>query len=306
VTNRVEAAIAALPAGRWMLAVSGGRDSMVLLHAAWKRRDILGVATFDHGTGPAASKAVNHVVRDCERFELNVIRGEGKLTGKPTEDSLRRARWDFLDKSARKLGARVVTAHTLDDHAETTFMRILRESHARGLAGMLVPSAIERPLLLVPRADVADFAKRNGVTWVEDPSNASPDFLRNRVRNELLPALERARPGFTTWLLVTSARGAAWRRGLSDAVDFLATGCEPGILPATAMAGMTPDGAGVVWPEVASRMGITLDWRGVERLVKEAPKLKPGGQIPLSGGASLSRTVTTFVFRNPRGGGPLY
>jgi hypothetical protein len=131
-------------------------------------------------------------------------------------------------------------------------------------------------------------------------------YLRNRVRHELLPAIEERRAGFTQWLLVTSARGATWRRGLSDAVDHMCAGVAPGIFPAHWLEGMNPEAAAVVWPEVASRVGVTLDWRGIERLVKEAPKLKPGKEIPLSGGASLGRTVTTFVFRNPRGGAPLY
>lgn len=305
----MEAAIATLPRGRWVLAVSGGRDSMVLLNAAWahmRRRDIAAVATFDHGTGPAATRAADHVAQEAARFELTLVRGAGRAAGTPSEDALRRARWDFLSRTARKLGAQVVTGHTLDDHAETTFIRILRDSHARGLAGMLAPSAIQRPFLFVKRADVAAWARANDVTWVEDPTNTSLAYLRNRVRLELLPALERARPGFTQWLLVTSARGAAWRRGLSDAVDHLTAGTGPGILPAAALEGMRPEAASVVWPEVASRVGVTLDWRGLERLVAEAPKLKPGREIPLSGGASLARTVTTFVFRNPRGGGPLY
>jgi tRNA(Ile)-lysidine synthase len=307
----VEAAIAAMPPGRWVLAVSGGRDSMALLHAAWlilRRRDIAAVATFDHGTGPAATRAARHVEREAARFELTCVRGKGNAgrVAAPSEDALRRARWDFLHRTARKLGAQVVTAHTLDDHAETTFIRILRDSHARGLAGMLAPSNVQRPLLFVRRADVAAWARENDVTWVEDPTNASLAYLRNRVRLELLPALERARPGFTQWLLITSARGAAWRRGLSGAVDHLAAGLGPGILPVTALDGMRAEAAAVVWPEVASRVGITLDRRGIERLVAEAPKLKPGKEIPLSGGASLARTVTTFVFRNPRGGGPLY
>jgi tRNA(Ile)-lysidine synthetase-like protein len=302
----VEAAIEQLKPGRWLLAVSGGRDSMVLLEAMRKRRDVVAVATFDHGTGPTATRAADCVERECARFEIKCVRGQGKLPGKPTEDALRKSRWDFLNRTADRLDARVVTAHTLDDHAETTFIRILRDAHARGIAGMLVPSAVERPLLLVKRADIAAYAKKNDVTWVQDPSNASNVHLRNRVRNEILPTIEKLKPGFTQWLLVTSARGAVWRRGLSDAVDHLTRGCTPGTIPISAMEGMTPEASGIVWPEVASRVGVSLDWRGIERLVKEARKLKRGAEIPLSGGVSFGRTETTYVFRNPRGGGPLY
>lgn len=303
----VAKAIQHMKPGRWLLAVSGGRDSMVLLEEMWRRRrrEIAAVATFDHGTGPAATRAVSFVHRQGRRFELEVVSGLQPLTGKPTEDSLRKSRWEFLNATARTLGARVVTAHSLDDHAETTFIRILRDAHARGIAGMLVPSAIERPLLLVRRDDIARYAEQQQVEWVEDPSNALPGYLRNRVRNEILPTVEKLRPGFTQWLLVTSARGAAWRRGLSDAVDHLTRGCTPGTIPISAMDGMTPEAAAIIWPEVASRVGVTLDWRGIERLGKEARKLKQGAEIPLSAGASCGRTVTTYVIRNRRGR-PLY
>lgn len=306
-TNPVEAAILEHKPERWILAVSGGRDSMVLMEATWraKRRDVV-VATFDHGTGKHATAAADHVEREARRLELTVVRGEQKLTGEPTEEALRKARWKFLNAVAAKLHGRVVTAHTLDDHAETTFIRILRDASARGLAGMLVPSAILRPFLLLPRSVVAEYARAHDVEWVEDPSNASNKYLRNRIRNEILPAIEKLKPGFTQWLLVTSARGATWRRGLSDAVDHMCLGLEPGVFLAKWLEGMTPEAAAIVWPEVASRVGIALDWRGVERLVKDAPKLKPGKEIPLSGRASFHRTATTFVFRNPARGEQLY
>jgi tRNA(Ile)-lysidine synthetase-like protein len=307
VSNPVEA-VQELAAGSWLLAVSGGRDSMVLLDAMWtaRRREIAAVLTFDHGTGTAASAAADHVELTCRRLELTCIRGQGKLAGRPTEDALRKARWEFLNKVALRLNSRIVTAHTLDDHAETTFIRILRDAGARGLAGMLVPSAVVRPFLLVGRNENAAYAETNDVTWVEDPSNRSMEYLRNRVRHEILPTIEKLRPGFTQWLHVTSARGAVWRRGLSDAVDHMCAGVPPGTLPVSMLEGLSKEAAAVVWPEVASRVGLTLDWRGIERLVNEAPKLKRNGEIQLSGGASLVRTVTTLVFRNPRGGGPLY
>ncbi len=300
--DAVRAAITAVPAGRYLLAVSGGCDSMVLLDAfAAARADIAAVATFDHGTGDAAERAAEHVEIEASRRELPVVSGRGG--GAASEDALRAERWAFLRAWAAELGAQVVTAHTEDDQVETVFMRILRDSGARGLAAMYAPGNVVRPLLAVRRADVVAYAESTGLRWIDDPSNASTRYLRNRVRAELLPAVEAVHPHFPEWLLHVAREAAAWRRDVAAQVDALGVSvCEPPdgsvVVPAAALAGIGPDGLAVVWPEIASRAGVTVDRRGSQRLVRESPNLKPGGVIPLSGAATVRRTVSTFVVRN--------
>ena len=321
---KVHRAVAALPPGRYLLAVSGGRDSMVLMDAfaAVRTDDIAAVATFDHGTGPHAVKAVSHVERETKRRGLTVHTGKRRgwspsldrlidKFGPASEAMLRTARWEFLRVTAANTGAMVVTAHTQDDQAETVFMRILRHSRARGLAAMHAKSDVRRPLLAVRRDEVAQYAAERGVKWVEDPTNACMRFHRNRVRAELLPAMEAAHPGFAKLLLGISERSGAWRGELAaivDALDVTVTDApdRTAVVRAEALAGLTPEGLAVLWPELAGRAGAVLDWRGVERLVREGPKVKPGAEIPLSGGVTVSRTATTFVVRNRGLGAPLY
>ncbi|MEA3245983.1 MAG: tRNA lysidine(34) synthetase TilS, partial [Gemmatimonadota bacterium] len=286
----------------WVLAVSGGRDSMALLAACaeWRRADIAAVATFDHGTGPAAVRAAAHVEMEAMRRRLPVVRG--KTAGAGDEASWRTARWAFLDGWAEEFRARVVTAHTRDDQAETVFMRILRDAGARGLAAMRAASPVLRPFLDLSRAEVAAFVAARDVAWVDDPSNARLDHLRNRVRLEMLPAFERAQPGFTDWLVAVGERAAEVREAVSAVVDGIVGGGNGGgdtaIVPAARLAGFTPAELEVLWPEIAARAGVTLDWRGLERLVRETAHLRPGAAIPLAGGPSVSRTVSTFVVRN--------
>src|SRR5215210_2476805 len=126
--------------GRVVLAVSGGRDSMVLLDyaARWARAAIAAVATFDHATGPAATRAASLVRLRARALGLPVRSARARKAGR-SEAALRVARWDFLDHVAAEHGAHVATAHTRDDQLETVVMRILRGTGARGLAGLCAP-----------------------------------------------------------------------------------------------------------------------------------------------------------------------
>ncbi|MDP1891703.1 MAG: tRNA lysidine(34) synthetase TilS [Gemmatimonadaceae bacterium] len=167
--NAFAKAVQSLPAGRYLLAVSGGRDSMALLHAFAETRpgDLSAVATFDHGTGVAAAEAVELVVRECLRRGISVVAGRApERPGSPraSESVLRHARWAFLRAVAEERRAVIVTAHTRDDQAETVAMRILRDASARGLAGMAwAPAGVARPFLDLSRADLARYAGEAGI-----------------------------------------------------------------------------------------------------------------------------------------------
>jgi tRNA(Ile)-lysidine synthase len=302
----IHRSLASLPRGRWLLAVSGGRDSMVLLDAMASARghEIAAIATFNHGTGAAATRAARLVERTAMGLELPVVSGAmpgGKANPAPTEATWRAARWRFLNGWAEEMRATVVTAHTRDDQIETVLLRLLRDAGPRGLAGMLAePSRVARPLLEVSREQVVAYAATRHVRFIEDPSNRSLAHQRNRVRHELLPALERAQPGFGDWCWDLSRRSAAWRRELLDFVDTrLAPTLVDGalVLALAPVRGLTEAGWAMLWPELAARIGVTMDWRGIARASEWASTAKTGAQIPLSGGALIERTRTTFVLR---------
>ncbi|HEU5186489.1 MAG TPA: tRNA lysidine(34) synthetase TilS, partial [Gemmatimonadaceae bacterium] len=192
VTRAVRAELERGPA---VLAVSGGRDSMVLLEAAARvaPERVAVVATFDHGTGEAATSAASLVEARARSLGLEARRG---LSAAPatTEAAWRAQRMEFLRATSRELGARMITAHTLDDHVETVLMRALRGSGARGLAGLLAPSHVGRPFLALARSTLGECAQAWRVSFIDDPTNLSRLYLRNRVRLDLLPALGRVRP----------------------------------------------------------------------------------------------------------------
>ncbi len=293
----VREAVGALPAGRYLLAVSGGLDSIALLDAwASTRPDAVAVATFDHGTGSWATKACRLVEVEADRRGLAVVSGSADAPA-ATESEWRRSRWRFLHGWAREFGAQVVTAHTQDDQLETVVMRVLRDSGARGLAAMYAPSPVARPLLGVSRATLEFYARERLLRWTEDPSNVRRVHLRNRVRHDLLPALQAVRPTLATELLALSARAAALRAEVEAMVDRIGAVREGAsvVVSAATLAALDPAGLAVLWPAIAGRVGVALDWRGAERVVAFTTAGRPGGRIPLSGGAEVRRTATTFV-----------
>ncbi len=325
-----------VPRGRYLLAVSGGRDSMALLHAfaVYRRADLVAVATFDHGTGPSATRASDLVIEVCRALELPVVagrmrdggwstRGGGRVmldgggrradggwrmadggrrsgSGPNAEAVWRESRWSFLRAASAEHRATVVTAHTMDDQAETVAMRILRGASARGLAAMAAPAqGSVRPLLAVRRGEIAEYAAAFEVPYVDDPSNADPTFLRNRLRNDLLRAADAVRPGFSAELVEIGRHAAAWRRGLAELVDAMGPQQvgDALMVPVSAFDELDADLRGILWPELAGRVGVRLDRRGVRRAAAWSVTAQAGQQIPLSGGASIERTARTFVVR---------
>lgn len=289
-----------------LLGVSGGLDSIALLHAMASAapRRIAAVATMDHGTGPAATAAAAHVARTASALGLPVVierlpRGTHGPNGR--EAAWRRERYRFLRSIADSLGARVVTAHTEDDQVETVLMRVLRGSGARGLAGLLAPSDVLRPFLSIRRRVLASYAAGIGATWCDDPTNRSPAFLRNRVRRDLLPALRRADPEIDAALLDIGRRAAAWRAGVEAFVDAQLRPrhreAQALIVDAEELTGYDEDSLGVLWSALAGRLGLALNRRGTRRLAAFTMAGPHRGSVPLSGGWCVEAERGAFVLR---------
>jgi tRNA(Ile)-lysidine synthase len=215
--DRVEGAIGRhrllQPGTRGVVAFSGGPDSLCLLHllsrlsADW-RLELLALCV-DHGLreGSAEEAARAETLAASVGVAARVVRlGEGPAGGN-TQQRARRGRLRALRAAAAQHGAGwVATGHTADDQAETVMMRALRGTGPRGLAGMswrrqLDPGLwLVRPLLDQPRRRVVAYLERHGLRPLQDPSNASPRFLRNRLRHQLFPLLRRENPAVVTAL----------------------------------------------------------------------------------------------------------
>ena len=293
--NAIEASVQRLLSRRQrlVLAVSGGADSAVLLDCVVRlrtsRHNIV-VASVDHGTGEVATEATAVAVSAAARAGLPAI-SERLTLSQYDEATLREGRWKFLRRVAAAHDATVVTAHSLDDHIETVVMRVLRGSGARGLAGLLAESGIERPLLEHRRAAIRDYARIRGIEFVEDPSNASLVYLRNRIRLQLLPSLRAVRPDFEDEILDVARKAAQLRRDVDDiGREFISERVDgqPVVLDADALQELPDDSLRLVLPALAARSGTTLDRRGLVRLASVV-RSAAGSRGQLSGGFEAIR-----------------
>ena len=178
------------PGDAVVVAVSGGADSLTLLHVL-------------NGLRPDSSADADHVRGFSERLKLpctieqREVAAACRQAGWSIEDGARRVRYEFLLETARRTGADAIAlAHTADDQAETVLMRLLRGAGLLGLGAIPVRRPLEerwliRPLLEVSRRDVAAYVQRRRLTVRDDPMNRDPRFLRSRVRHQLLPLIER-------------------------------------------------------------------------------------------------------------------
>ena len=221
----LRADLARLPASPVVVAYSGGLDSSALLHALAQIPDAaargLRALHVDHGLHPDSAAWAAH----CRTFAaalgiaLDIRRITVADAGTGREDAARRARYAACAE-ALQAGETLALAHHADDQAETILLKLLRGAGPEGLGGIrrLRPFAngrLWRPLLEVPRALLARYARGHGFGWIEDPSNADASLARNFLRREILPHLRRQWPDATLAL----AHSAAWARAAADYID---------------------------------------------------------------------------------------
>ncbi len=190
-----------------LAAVSGGPDSMALLHVLAFLRGKLGFSLHAHG--------VDHGLRDDAARELDRAADYARSLEVPWGQTLtkvapggnlqaraRTQRFVALRAAASTAGATLIaTGHHADDRAETVLIRLLRGTSPRGLA--VLPSRSEdliRPFLRARRSDILAHIGRHQIPYSSDPSNASPRFVRTRVRHELLPLMEQLSPSIVSHL----------------------------------------------------------------------------------------------------------
>lgn len=301
--TRLDEAVAPLLAERapLVLAVSGGIDSMSLLDVCASAPDRVAplmVATFDHGTGPAATAASALAENVAQRHGIDTVTGKGDALARD-EATWREARWRFLWSVAESRGARVVTAHTRDDQVETVVMRVLRGAGGRGLSALRAPSPVCRPFLDIWRAEIEEYAASRRLAWVDDPSNARPVHLRNRVRRDLLPALRACDPAIDAELLRLSEEAGRLRESCAEIVGRLVVDSRPGRVLAQAVLDdqWGDDAAALFCQTLADFAGLALDWRGTARLADFARAGRVGRMIPLSGGWEAIRRRDALEIR---------
>lgn len=215
------------PGDRVICAVSGGADSMALLWGMGLLREKLGItveaAHYNHGLRGAESDAdAEFVASFCAFHDIPLHMGRGHVVPGPKglEAAAREARYAFLNG----LNGIIATAHTADDNAETVLLHLLRGTGLRGLGG-ITPKGdrLIRPMLDVTRDEVEAFLNEYYIRHIEDSSNETDAYLRNRLRHHVMPLLRAENPRIATGL------SAAAQRIREDArlLDTLASALDP-------------------------------------------------------------------------------
>jgi tRNA(Ile)-lysidine synthase len=199
-----------------IVAVSGGPDSVCLLHLLHELMDEwhirLVVAHFDHGLRPAEDGSETAFVRGLAlslKLPFETAKGHliEKKDGGSGEEVARNARYAFLERARKKHKAqKIALGHNLNDQAETILMRLLRGSGPSGLTGMppCRDGSIIRPLIEIERPEIENYLKAKKLTSVTDSSNLKTDYLRNKIRLELMPLLELHQPQLAHLLAQTA------------------------------------------------------------------------------------------------------
>lgn len=284
----------ALPPGIGLVAVSGGPDSLALLHLMVRCRAHhalrLMVAHVDHGIHPESGAVAQAVARVAAELGLELLSGELRLGPGTSEGAAREARYAWLFAALDRLGPGVLlTAHHRDDQVETVLMRALAGSGPAGLAGMAVrgPRLI-RPLLGFSREEVRHYLAGLGITAWEDPANLSPVHLRSWLRLEVIPVLERRLPDLDARIVALARQAALDRRAWDRLLEILPLEFEQG-----------PDGISVASGSLRSydsalaqaliaaagrRAGVALGDRRSERVLSLVRAGRSGARLDLGAG----------------------
>jgi tRNA(Ile)-lysidine synthetase-like protein len=192
--------IQALSAGVYVLAVSGGVDSVVMLDILARSRtpnQTLIVAHLNHGIRPDAIYD-QKLVRSLARVHNLLFETKTVTLGEDaSEQKARQVRYDFLYEILAKYNATaLVTAHHRDDVIETAVLNIMRGTGWRGIASLRSTSVLQRPLLNVSKKEIIAYAVTHSLEWHEDSTNNNQTYLRNTIRHKILPLVHQANPDF--------------------------------------------------------------------------------------------------------------
>ena len=222
------------PGARVLVAFSGGADSTALLLALRELEVDVVAAHFDHSLRAGSAADATAVAETCASLGVPLVveRRAGALPPGSLQAAAREARYRFLENARTRARCDLVAlAHTADDRVEGVLLNLLRGTGVAGLQGMPRRRGVfVRPLLDATRADVEAYVARTGRSWIEDPSNRDRAFARVAVRRDLLPELERRKPGITPRLRAIAARAEVAQHALGEQARTLAAGRSAGIV----------------------------------------------------------------------------
>ena len=297
---------------RLLVAVSGGVDSLTLLHllrftGALPSLDLI-VGHFDHRMRAESGRDALWVRGLARAWGLESRIGEAVRIPK-NEEEARLARYEFLEQEKGTSGSRwILTAHHEDDQVETILFRIVRGTGLKGLGGIREQRlpGILRPLLPFKKNRLMAYADAVGLHSRWDPSNVDPDFARNVIRNEILPRLEEGvargtRRSLIRLGLTASAEETAWRSALAKLDEDLVVHTSDNRIEVDRASFLTypPELRARALRAWARHLGARLSEGGTRSAVAFTTRGTSGHGCLISGSVRLLRTFDRFVLETP-------
>ncbi len=296
-----------LPGDRVLVALSGGADSMALLHVLLSLREEyrlhIAAAHYHHGIrGEEADRDEGFVRGACETLGVPLTVGRGdvpqqaKERGLGLEECAREMRYAFLEQAAQ--GAFIATAHSLSDCEETFLFNLSRGASLHGLTAIPpVRGRIIRPLIDCSRDEIEEYCRENGIDYITDSTNASDAYTRNRLRHRVVPELKACNPAFD----------AAFSRlldGLREDDGLLSELAQSVLDRAQTETGYRVEALLGVHPSLQKRAvaaavtALTGTKPEQFHILKVCGLLHTGGDVQVNGGASL-RVRGGLLYRKP-------
>lgn len=280
---------------KYIVAVSGGVDSVVLLHYLVKegRHDLV-VAHFDHGIRTDSTDDARFVEGLAALYSLPFVVEHATLGSEASEERARIKRYAFLRAAAKKYNATVVTAHHANDVIETIAINLQRGTGWRGLAAVN-GAYIERPLLNLTKEQIRAYALRHRLEWVEDSTNASDRYLRNRLRRTISKHLNEE---------AKSAVFSLWKQQvrLADEIDMLtALSVRSDNLYERYIWIMadTPSALELLRAVILAKSGTSPTRPQLERALLAIKVAPPGARHDVGGGIYMQFSQRTFIVQTP-------
>jgi tRNA(Ile)-lysidine synthase len=280
-----------IAAVRYLVAVSGGVDSVVLLDKLVRAgsRELI-VAHFDHGIRSDSAADARFVQGLAVHYQLPFVTKREALGEKAGEEAARKRRYAFLRYQAEKHGATIVTAHHQDDVVESIAINLVRGTGWRGLA-VLGAEDIIRPLLPFSKIQLREYALAKRLEWVEDSTNASAKYLRNRIRRQLQQYLPNVQK---------QAVIARWQRQLKlkkqIAGEIESFTSKSGQYSRYLLTMVDPLVAiELLRALVAAKTGVTPARPQTVRALLAVKTARPGSTFEIGGGTKLQFTSRTFI-----------
>lgn len=287
-----------IPSGKYVVAVSGGVDSMTLLDLLSSQPGLeFIVAHFNHGIRPDSGRDEEFVRKAVEKYQLPFEAACGKLGSEASEEQAREARYKFLGQAKQRYGAdAIVTAHHQDDLIETAILNIMRGTGRRGLTAIGENPSIIRPLLHYPKKDILVYAKTHKLQWREDSTNKDERYLRNFIRRRIVAKLNGVqRQQFLSKIQKLGARNRVINQEIENLSQELAKGKT--IERAGFIALPTEIAREVLMHFLRQNNIRGFDRKTIERLAVAVKTAKAGSKHDVVKGLNLEITQTAALLR---------